>query len=157
MSTSTISGKCLCGQISVSVSQDAFSKTENVGLCFCKNCRQSGGCLASYNLYLPEADVKIQGQQPKIYHDKDTDSGTTTYRAFCNDCGSPIYGKNPKYTGLIGVRLGLFDQLPKPGMALYCKDRPQWNKAIDGVEEHEAMPKLTEQFKVWLQTIGVSI
>ena len=62
-----------------------------------------------------------------------------------------------KFTGLIAVRLGIFDQLPKPGMALYGKERPHWNKAIDGVEEHEAMPKLTEHFKMWLQINGVSV
>lgn len=157
MSASTITGKCLCGRISVSVPQEAFNKSENVGICYCKNCRQSGGCIASYNLYLSQADVKIQGQQPKIYHDKDTDSGTIVERAFCNDCGSPIYGQSPKFAPLVGVRLGLFDQLPKPGMALYSKDSPQWKTAIDGIEEHETMPKLTEAFKLWLQTKGVSI
>jgi hypothetical protein len=156
MTASTISGKCLCGQISVSVPQTAFNSSESIGLCYCKNCRQSGGCVASYNLYIPERDFTMQGQ-PKIYHDKDTDSGATLERAFCCNCGSPIYGKNPKFTGLIAVRLGIFDQLPKPGMALYCKDRPNWNKTIDGVEEHEAMPKLTEHFKTWLQMNGVSI
>jgi hypothetical protein len=55
------------------------------------------------------------------------------------------------------VVLGIFDQLSKPGMVRYSKDRPHWNKAIDGVEEHETMPKLTEDFKIWLQTNGVSI
>ncbi|CAF2054323.1 unnamed protein product [Rotaria magnacalcarata] len=157
MAASTISGKCLCGQISVSVPQDAFNKTENVGICYCKNCRQSGGCLASYNLYLSEEDVKIEGQ-PKLYQDPNTDSGTTVERAFCNNCGSPVYGRNLKFIGLIAVRLGLFNPLPKPGMALYCKNRPDWNKgAIDGVQEHEAMPEFTEDLKKWLQEKGVVI
>ncbi|CAF1154676.1 unnamed protein product [Rotaria magnacalcarata] len=157
MAASTISGKCLCGQISVSVPQDAFNKTENVGICYCKNCRQSGGCLASYNLYLSEEDVKIEGQ-PKLYQDPNTDSGTTVERAFCNNCGSPVYGRNPKFIGLIAVRLGLFNPLPKPGMALYCKNRPDWNKGtIDGVQEHEAMPEFTEDLKKWLQEKGVVI
>ena len=157
MTASTTSGKCLCGQISVSVPQDAFNRSENVGLCYCKNCRQSGGCLASYNLYLSDADVKVQGQ-PKIYQDPNTDSGTTVERAFCSHCGSPLYGKNPKFPGLIAVRLGLFDQLPKPGMALYCKNRAEWNKTtMDGVKEHEVMPELTEDLKKWLREKGVSI
>ncbi|CAF4005627.1 unnamed protein product, partial [Rotaria sp. Silwood1] len=60
-------------------------------------------------LYLSEGDVKIQGQ-PKLYKDPNTDSGTTVERAFCSNCGSPVYGKNPQFIGLIAVRLGLFDQ-----------------------------------------------
>jgi hypothetical protein len=69
-----------------------------------------------------------------------------------------LYGKNPQFPGLIAVRLGLFDQLPKPGMALYCNNRPEWNKAtMDGVKEHDVMPELTEDLKKWLQEKGVSI
>ncbi|CAF4450846.1 unnamed protein product, partial [Adineta steineri] len=113
MTSSTVTSKCLCGQISVSVPQAALNRTECVGLCYCKNCKQSGGCLASYNLYVPEKDVTIQGQ-PEIYEDKDTDSGTKIQRAFCGNCGSPIYGKNPGFVGLMAVRLGMFDELPKP-------------------------------------------
>ncbi|UJR24609.1 hypothetical protein I4U23_005984 [Adineta vaga] len=156
MATNIVTGKCLCGEISISLPENILSNSENVGLCFCKNCRQSAGSLASYNLYLPEKDVTIQGQ-PKIYFDKDTTSGTTIQRAFCANCGSPMYGKNPKFAGLIAVRLGSFDRLTKPGMALYCKDRPEWNKVIDGIQENEIMPTLTEEFKVWLASKGVSI
>ncbi|CAF0911203.1 unnamed protein product [Adineta steineri] len=156
MTSSTVTSKCLCGQITVSVPQAALNKTDSVGLCYCKNCRQTGGCLASYNLYLSEKDVTIEGQ-PKIYEDKNTDNGTKLQRAFCGNCGSPICLKNPKLAGLMAVRLGMFDELPKPGMVLYCKSRPNWIKPIDGVQENETMPVMTEEFKVWLRTIGVSI
>lgn len=152
---SMISGKCLCGQLCVTVSQDVFNKSENIGLCYCKNCQQSGGCLSSYNLYLSETEVKIEGQ-PKFYQDSNTDSGTTVIRAFCSNCGSPLYGKNPKFPGLIAVRMGIFDDKPKPGMVLYCKNRPDWQKStIDGLQEHEAMPPFTEDLKKWLQEKGV--
>ncbi|CAF1474223.1 unnamed protein product [Adineta steineri] len=156
MTSSTVTSKCLCGQITVSVPQAALNRTECVGLCYCKNCRQSSGGLESYNLYLPEKDVTIDGQ-PKIYEDKNTDSGIKIQRAFCGNCGSPIYGKNPGFVGLMAVRLGMFDELPKPGMALYCKRRPDWVKSVDGMQENEIMPTMTEDFKVWLRTIGVSI
>ncbi|CAF1434573.1 unnamed protein product [Adineta steineri] len=135
MTTSTISSKCLCGHITVSIPQTEFNKTDSIGLCYCKTCRQIGGCLASYNLYILEKDVRMEGQ-PTIYEDKNTDSGTTIQRAFCSNCGSSIYGKNPKSTGPIALRLGMFDELPKPGMALYCKRRPDWLKPIDDIDEH---------------------
>ena len=154
---STVSGKCLCGEIYVSVPKDVVNKTENVGICYCRNCQQSGGCLASHNLYLSEGEVNVQGQ-PKLYHDPNTDSGTTVIRAFCGNCGSPLYGKNPKFPGLIAVRMGLFNEKPKPGMALYCKNRPEWERgAIDGSKEHETMPPFTEELKKWLQEKGVDI
>ena len=151
-----VTGKCLCGQISVSIPEVFLNKSEHIGLCYCKNCRQSGGCLASYNLYLPEKDVTIQGE-PKIYLDKETKSGTTIQRAFCGNCGSPVFGKNPNFAGLVAVRLGSFDQLTKPSMVLFCKDRPQWDKSIDETQENETMPKVTDEFKAWLKDVGVKI
>ncbi|CAF4270330.1 unnamed protein product [Adineta steineri] len=156
MTSSTVTSKCLCGQITVSVPQAALNKTDCIGLCYCKNCRQTGGCLAAYNLYLPEKDVTIDGQ-PKIYEDKNTDSGTKIQRAFCGNCGSPIHLKNPKFAGAISIRLGGFDELPKPGMELYGKDRPNWFKQIDGVKEHETMPAMTEDWKDWFRKTGASI
>ncbi|CAF1338463.1 unnamed protein product [Adineta ricciae] len=130
-----VTGKCLCGQISVSIPEVILNKSEHIGLCYY---------------------VTIQGE-PKIYLDKDTKSGTTVRRAFCGNCGSPMFGKNPNFAGLMAIRLGCFDQLTKPGMVLFCKDRPQWDKSIDGTQENETMPEVTDEFKDWLKNVGVKI
>ncbi|CAF0749902.1 unnamed protein product [Adineta ricciae] len=139
MTVNLVTGKCLCGQISVSVPETILKQSKNVGLCYCKNCRQTGGCLASYNLYLPEKDAIIQGE-PKIYLDSNTTNGQIIQRAFCENCGSPIYGRNPTSSRLIAVKLGIFDELTKPSIALFCKDRPEWNRLIDGIQDYDIMP-----------------
>ncbi|CAF4662872.1 unnamed protein product, partial [Didymodactylos carnosus] len=134
------SGQCLCGQISVTLPQGTLNdKTENVRMCRCNNCRQVAGSLFTYNIVLPKTDVKIQGE-PKAYEDKNTDSGDVLLRRFCPNCGSRIYGTNSKYPDRVVVSLGLFDQSPKPSVQLYCKNRPEWEKQIDGCKDFEAMP-----------------
>ncbi|CAF1464144.1 unnamed protein product [Rotaria sordida] len=105
-------GKCSCGQITVSITQEALNATENIALCRCKNCRQSGGCLGSINVIAPISAVKISGE-PKIYQDSNTDSGETIQRTFCSNCGSPIYTVSPNMPGVQVIKLGLFDEIPK--------------------------------------------
>ncbi|CAF1105636.1 unnamed protein product [Didymodactylos carnosus] len=134
------SGSCLCGQITVTIPQEALNRTEAIAQCRCKNCRQTGGTTASLVAIVPEQYIKIRGQ-PQIYNDSNTASGNIIQRAFCGNCGSPIYTQSPTTPGMKVVKLGLFDQLPKPGLELFCKDRPQWQKGIDGVKEFQTVPK----------------
>lgn len=137
MSSST--GKCLCKQIIVSITQEVFSAGQGVCLCHCINCCRAGGSLGSINIIAPESAVKITGE-PKIYQDTDTDSGKPLTRAFCENCGSSIYSSSPNMPGLLVIKLGLFDEIPKPSMELYCKSRASWDKAIDGATQFDTMP-----------------
>jgi hypothetical protein len=134
-----ITGECLCGQITVSVTKDALHATDRTYVCRCKNCRQSGGSLASIGVIVPLSAVKITGE-PKLYQDSRTDSKTSIQRAFCGNCGSQLYTTSPTMPGVQIVKLGLFDEIPKPSMELYCKERPSWDKPIDGTMQFDAMP-----------------
>ncbi|CAF1140866.1 unnamed protein product [Rotaria sp. Silwood1] len=119
--------------------KEALNATGETCVCHCKSCRRAGGSLASINVIVPESAVEITGQ-PKIYHDSNTDSGTTIQRTFCDNCGSPIYSTTPTMPGVRIVKLGLFDEIPKPSFELYCKTRPSWNKPIDDAKQFDAMP-----------------
>ena len=135
----TTAGKCLCGQITVSVPKEAISPHANTGICHCKNCCQSSGSLGSISAIIPESNVQIEGQ-PKVYQDTNTDSGKAVQRFFCGNCGSPIYSTSPNMPGIRVVRLPLFDSIPKPAMELFCKSMPSWSKPIEGTKQFDAMP-----------------
>ncbi|CAF0766241.1 unnamed protein product [Didymodactylos carnosus] len=137
---SSTTGSCLCEQISVAVTKEALGAADKTAVCRCKNCRQSGGSLASIVLIAPESSVKITGQ-PKIYQDTNTNSGKPVQRAFCGNCGSPIYTASHTMPGMLMIKLGLFDEIPKPAMELFCKARPTWDKAIDGAKQFDTVPK----------------
>ena len=134
-----ITGECLCGQITVSMPRDALHATDRSLLCRCKNCRQSGGSLASISVIAAESAVKTTGH-PRIYQDSKTDSGKSIQRTFCGNCGSPIYTASPSMPGVQIVKLGLFDEIPKPSMELFCKARPSWDKPIDGAKQFDTVP-----------------
>ena len=130
----SINGDCLCAQTSVSVIREAFHAPNSTCLCHCKNCRQCGGALSSIAAVVPDSAVRITGR-PKIYLDGNTDGGVSVQRAFCSNCGCPIYTAPPSLPGQKVIKLGLFDDIPKPAMELFCKRRPDWNKPIDGAKQ----------------------
>jgi len=135
---SSTTGKCLCGQITISIPKEAVNANGNTAICHCKNCCRAGGSLGSINIIVPESAVQITGQ-PKIYQDNNTDSGATVQRAFCGNCGSPIYTVSPNVSGVQIIKLTLFDEIPKPSMEIYCKSMPAWAKPIDGTKQFDAM------------------
>ncbi|CAF3873659.1 unnamed protein product [Rotaria sp. Silwood1] len=136
---SSTTGECLCREIKISIAKEALDGDGKICLCHCKNCRQATGSMASTNIIVPESAVRIIGQ-PKIYQDSKTDSGKTVQRAFCDNCGSPIYSSTPSIPGAWIIKMGLFDDIPKPSMEVYCKSRLSWNKPIDGAKQFDTMP-----------------
>ena len=136
---SLTTGHCLCGQITVSISKETLNTSNYITMCHCKNCRRAGGSLGSISIIIAESDVKITGQ-PKIYQDTNTDSGTPVERSFCGNCGSPIYSATSKAPGMLIVKLGLFDDIPKPATEGYCKSMSSWEKPVDGIKQFDALP-----------------
>ena len=134
-----VTGECLCKQITISITKEAIGATDRTYMCRCKNCRQCGGSLGSIGVIVPLSAVKITGQ-PKLYQDINTESGTSIQRAFCGNCGSQLYTSSPAMPGVQIVKLGLFDEIPRPSMELYCRERPSWDTPIEGAIQFQAMP-----------------
>lgn len=83
--------------------------------------------------------VKVNGN-PKIYVDNSSDSGNAVRRAFCSNCGSPVYSAPSSMPGIWIVKLGLFDEIPQPSMEVYCRSRPSWQHPVDGAIQFYMMP-----------------
>lgn len=135
----TTVGKCLCGQIKISVPTETLNSPKNAIICHCKNCCRCTGSLGTINLFVPDPNVQIEGEL-KVYNDGDTDSGVPVQRFFCGNCGSPIYSATTNISGVKIVKLALFDEIPEPGMEVYCKSMPSWNKPMDGTKQFDGMP-----------------
>ncbi|CAF3859927.1 unnamed protein product [Rotaria sp. Silwood1] len=66
--------------------------------------------------------------------------GVTVQRAFCGNCDGPICSTTPSLPGVQIVKLGLFDEIPKPSMEVYCKTRRSWNKPVNGAKQFDTVP-----------------
>ncbi|KAL1642527.1 hypothetical protein SLS61_009617 [Didymella pomorum] len=62
----------------------------------------------------------------KSYRDSDTSSGDTIIRQFCSDCGCPVASLLSVDPQRIVVKAGLFGYLPKPGIAIFPQNQPEW-------------------------------
>jgi len=60
--------------------------------CHCRDCQRASGGACSPSVVVPRAAVTITGT-PK-WHEVRTDSGNTARRAFCPECGSPLFANN---------------------------------------------------------------
>lgn len=115
-----ITGGCLCGAVRYEI--DADSLEDDVSYCHCTMCRRWSGSAFGIFVRAPSALLRWTGKQPKRYR-----SSHLAWRAFCDECGSPIYfqfeGK-PEYYAL----------------AVGCLDRPNDLKPADhwGVESRIA-------------------
>ncbi len=81
-------GKCLCGNIEVEC--DELPKVSVA--CYCEDCQKASGGGASYNIVIPDDDIRILKGIPSIYNVL-AESGNKVERLFCSDCGSAICSK----------------------------------------------------------------
>ena len=75
-------GGCLCGAVRFSLASKPF----DAGWCHCRTCRLNSGSPAMVFAAVPVGDYRIE--QGEIATVKSSDFG---HRAFCRDCGTPLY------------------------------------------------------------------
>lgn len=114
-----LSGRCLCGKISFSGDTDI----KLMANCHCSDCRAATGAAYGTLVFVDEAAVKVSGA-PKVFKHK-SDSGSDMEKLFCPDCGSQLFGRNSKRTGMMSIRAGVLDQtsLVKPTVNVYLESK----------------------------------
>jgi hypothetical protein len=134
-----MTGSCLCGSITVTLTQkDLFAKP-NGHICHCHNCRTFSGSPPNI-IRLPASNVKLSdpGKVLKTYVDTNTGSGGPVPRGFCTNCGSGIGFIPEEGSGFPAfVWLGLFPRAPVPEIELFTAHRQVWAKAVEGAVQHE--------------------
>ncbi|KAK6386955.1 uncharacterized protein PV06_07832 [Exophiala oligosperma] len=133
-------GSCNCGVVTVEANIPQEEKP-NAIVCHCKNCKKTSGSVGACILILPLADLSISGPI-KSYEDKQTDTGRSVHRHFCENCGSPVFGLLKEvFPDKAFVRTTLFDEFetapPTPALELYTKDRWVWNQPIPNAHQVE--------------------
>lgn len=125
-------GQCLCGDIKY----EFESEPAMTGVCHCLNCQRQAGSAFSTLAGVTEADFKMSGE-PKLYEDKNTDSGNAVQRYFCGNCGSPIYSKVPSMAGMLFLKTGTLNDTQSftPQFQAYCETKQNWVELVDGVPQ----------------------
>ena len=125
------SGGCLCG----AVRYEMDNAPAVTGVCHCKNCQREAGSTFSTLAAVPRAEFRFTRGEPKLYEDKDTESGNAVARYFCGNCGSPIYSALPAQADTVYLKTGTLDDTSgfTPQFHAWCDSKQAWVQLEEGV------------------------
>jgi hypothetical protein len=131
-----IAGGCLCGKVRYSASGDpAF-----VGVCHCADCQKFTGSAFATVVGVPKAALTVQGELAT--YSKTGDTGKSTYRRFCPQCGSSVMDEADALPDIVMVGVGTLDDARwvKPGMQIYCDSAQPWVHLGGNIQSFPKMP-----------------
>ena len=95
-------GSCLCGQIKYQIK----GELSDFGYCHCTSCRKASGSAHGANAGIDRSSVALSDPDGWL---SEYESSPGKFRAFCSNCGSPLYAYLAKTRDLIRIRLGTLD------------------------------------------------
>lgn len=128
-------GSCLCGGIRYEVT----GELSDFGYCHCASCQKASGTAHAANAGVDRTQFKLDDPSGYLREFK---SSPEKYRAFCSNCGSPLYARVTSRSGTIRIRLGTLDTPfeKKPKAHTFVSEMSSWD-LIDGYDE---IPKFDE-------------
>jgi len=100
----TRTGGCLCGRVRYESGGEPLFSLQ----CHCRDCQRSSGSAYVAAMRMPSALFRITKGTPRRHVSK-SDSGNEVTRAFCGDCGSPLYIQVSTRPDIVGLRVGTLD------------------------------------------------
>ena len=101
---SSFSGGCACGAIRY----ECLHAPVAMFKCHCRDCQHASGTGHFPSVFVSKKDFHVNKGQPRI-HVVTAASGASAHRAFCAECGSPLFGWSTSRPDFIGVRVGSLD------------------------------------------------
>ena len=116
-------GSCLCGQISYEIE----GELSDFGYCHCTSCRKASGTAHGANAGLERSKFNLSDTNGLL---REYESSPGKLRAFCSNCGSPLYAYLNATSNLIRVRLGTLDcTFTKHAKAhTFVSDKASWEE-----------------------------
>jgi len=126
-----VKGSCLCGNIKYEYS----GILGPVALCHCAQCRKSSGTGFAANSQVDKSCFNIVAGENFI---KEFESSSGKYRAFCRNCGSPIYSRRDSIPDKIRIRLGTLDSEidEKPSFHIFVSSKAHWDTISDDLPKY---------------------
>jgi hypothetical protein len=133
------SGGCACGAIRYECTAEPLLSLN----CHCRDCqRETGSAFAPILGVLKAAFTLTQGS-PKSF-DLTADSGQTTRRAFCAECGSPLFGQPGSRPDMVTIRVGSLDDPSefRPGRDIYTASAQPWDYMNPDLPKDPKLPEM---------------
>ena len=132
----TITGGCLCG----AMRYEAEGEPIYAGHCYCADCRKASGSGFIPFMGFAASAVRFSGET-KVFTCKAANGGDSD-RNFCPVCGGLVFGGEVGQDASHTIYAGSLDDpsLFHPTMAIFNRDRPDWDLLPPGLTVFETMP-----------------
>ena len=99
----------------------------------------------NYVALAPAEAFEVTKGEPRVYY-RTGDSGAQAGRAFCPECGTPLWSTAALAPVFTPVKLGALDDNSDlmPMMHVYVADAPPWHLMHEGLPTFPGMPPLEE-------------
>lgn len=135
----TRTGGCACGAIRFQITAPLMGS----GACHCTDCQKASGGGPNYIVMAPREAFRVTQGTPKLFV-KQGDSGGEASRAFCPDCGTPLFSTPPERVPFVIVKIGALDDASDvtPVMHVYTSSAPAWHHIPPGAPAFPKMPPM---------------
>ncbi len=120
----TITGRCLCGQISYEVAGDPLTTV----ICHCEHCQRQSGGAYSVNVVIMEPQITVTGELSTFEDRGEHGDAVYVRRRFCGNCGSPIYSALAEPAGVLALKAGSLDDtsIVEPSRQVWTETKQGW-------------------------------
>lgn len=143
------SGGCACG----AVRYECSSKPLASYFCHCRDCQRETGSAFASCIAISANAFRVTKGDPKKYESR-AESGGTTHRFFCPDCGSPLHGFIPSAPETVTINVGSLDDPSwfEPTMSLWTIRAQAWTPTDPALRVFEKQPSEQEVQEMFAPT-----
>ena len=125
-------GACLCGGIQFRIT----GALAPIQVCHCSQCRQAQGGPFATNIPVDTSALTFTRGEELITR---FESSPGKVRAFCAQCGSPVFSARDSMPGVLRIRAGLLQEpVPsRPGFHIYADSACSWWPIQDDLPQYQ--------------------
>ncbi len=126
-------GACLCGAVRY-VIEGALAAIQ---LCHCGQCRKAQGTAFASNIPVQAKQVRFVSGRESI---REFESSPGKLRAFCSNCGSPVYSRRRDTPDALRIRAGTLEGRVEalPLAHFYVGSKADWWPISDALPQFDA-------------------
>ena len=129
-----LQGRCLCGQIEY----EYAGELGPIAMCHCSQCRRAQGTAFGTNSPIQAAAFRFVSGRDLV---REFESTPGKKRAFCRECGSPLYSRLDSKPELLRLRIGTLTTPvdTRPAYHIYAGSAADWYEFTDELPRYSEL------------------